>query len=127
MSNASGKSIYERYGVKPIINAAGVTTRFGGTIMEPEVAHAIEEASRHLVDIDELNRAAGELIASATGAEAGLVSAGSCSAMTLQAAACMAGTDPAKISRLPAPTGMKTQVVMQTRHRLIDSHAFLHA
>ena len=124
MSNASGKSIYERYGVKPIINAAGVTTRYGGTIMEPEVVHAMEEASRHLVDIDQLNRAAGELIARATGAEAGLVSAGSSSGMTLQAAACMTATDLAKISRLPDSSGMKNEIVMQKSHRLMYDHAY---
>ena len=119
-----GTSIYERYGVKPIINAAGTTTRWGGTIMDPAVLKAMEEAARHTVDIDELNKAAGELIAKATGAEAGLVAAGAASGMTLQAAACMTGTDPAKINRLPDTTGMKNEIVMQKSHRLMYDHAY---
>ena len=39
-------SVYERFGVRPIINANGTQTILGGSIMEPEVAEARAEASR---------------------------------------------------------------------------------
>lgn len=113
-----GSSIYERYGVKPLIHASGSTTRYGGTLMEPAVMRAMEEASRYLVNMDKLNLAAGEIVAGATGAEAGLVSAGSASSMTLQAAACMTGTDPARINRLPDSSGMKHEIIIQRGHKV---------
>ena len=119
-----GSSIYERYGVKPLIHASGTTTRYGGTLMEPAVMRAMEEASRYLVNIDELNLAAGELIARATGAEAGLVSAGAASGMILQAAACMTGTNPAKIHRLPDSSRMKNEIIIQRGHKINYDHSY---
>ncbi len=125
MAHATGGgSIYSRYGVKPVIHASGSTTRYGGTLMEPAAVRAMEEASRYLVNIDELNRAAGEIIARATGAQAGLVSAGSASGMVLQAAACMTGTDLAKIHRLPDSSGMKSEIIMQRGHKVNYDHSY---
>jgi len=51
--------IYERYGVKRIINAVGPITRFGGSIILPEVLAAMQEASTSCVDIDELEEKTG--------------------------------------------------------------------
>ena len=87
---------YQRLGVKPIINAASWITVHGGSIMPSPVVQAMEEASRWFVDMHELNRKAGDVIARMTGAEAGLVTAGSAAGMVLEAAACIAGNDPAK-------------------------------
>ena len=41
-------NVYERFGVRPIINASGPATRLSGAIMAPEVADAMrdERASR---------------------------------------------------------------------------------
>ncbi len=54
----------------------------------------MREASQTLVNIDELNAAAGAAIARMLGAEAAFVSAGASSGLILQAAACIAGDDP---------------------------------
>jgi L-seryl-tRNA(Ser) seleniumtransferase len=88
------------------------------------VVEAMEEASRWFVDLHELNQKAGEVIARLTGAEAGLVTAGSAAGMVLEAAACMAGTDPAKIWQLPDTTGMKDQIVIHRAHRVNYDHSF---
>ena len=69
-------------------------------------------AAHSFVDLDELNIKAGEVIARHTGAEAGLITAGASAGMLLQAAAVMAGTDPARIKRLPDTTGMKDEIVI---------------
>ncbi len=50
--------IYERFGVKPIINAAGAMTRYGGALIDQEVLEAMNEAARYSVRIDELQAAA---------------------------------------------------------------------
>lgn len=46
--------IYERFGVRTIVNAKSTATRLSGGIMRPEVAKAMAEASQHCVDMTEL-------------------------------------------------------------------------
>ena len=104
-------------GVKPAITASGPTTAYGGTKLRPEVHEAMNAASQVMVDMAELNDAAGEVIARHTGAEAGMVTSGSAGALVLQAAAVVAGTDKAKMKRLPDTTGMKNEIIIHNIHR----------
>lgn len=113
-----GLDIYDRIGVRKIINARAATTAVGGTLMPPEVSEAMIEAAHGYVVISELNAAVGKLIASCTGAEAGYVTAGSAAGMLLAVAACMTGTDPARIRQLPDATGMPDEVVIHRAHRI---------
>ena len=84
-----GENVYERLGVRRIINASSWRTNVGGSLMPPPVRRAMDEAGQWFVDLAELNARAGETIARLTGAEAGLVTAGSAAGMLLEAAACM--------------------------------------
>src|SRR5258708_32943413 len=93
--------IYRRLGVRPIIHASGTTTRYGGSILRAEALEAMREASTTLVNLDELNEAAGAAIARMLGAEAAFVTAGAGAGLILPAAACIAGPDPAQITRPP--------------------------
>ena len=113
-----GDGFYERLGVKPIINARSWVTVAGGSIIPEPAKRAMEEASRHFVDMHELNSKAGEVIARITGAEAGLVTAGSGAGMLLQAAACITGRDPAKVWKLPNTKGMSNQIVIHRMQRV---------
>ncbi len=119
-----GLEVYDALGVKRVINASSWLTTLGGSIMYPEVVQAMAGAADCFVDIRELNRKAGEVIAQYTGAEAGLVTSGAAGAMTLQAAACMTGKDRTKISRLPDSTGMKNEIIMMRGHRIGFDRAF---
>ncbi len=110
-------NIYERLGVVPIINACGPNTRLSGGIMAPEVAQAMVEASQHCVDMVELQARASELIAEATGAEAGLVTSGAAAGVLLGLAAAMTGLDPDKMNRLPDTSGMKSEIIVPRSHR----------
>jgi L-seryl-tRNA(Ser) seleniumtransferase len=92
--------------------------------MRPEVIDAMREASQAFVNIDELNAAAGAAIARMLGAEAALVTGGAASGLVLQAAACIAGDDPANIARLPDSTRMKHEIVIQRAHRFQYDQAF---
>ena len=109
-------SVYERYGVRPIINGNGTQTILGGSIMDPEVAEAMAEASRTMVVLEELNEAAGQLIAEHTGAEAGLVTSGAAAGLTLQAAAVIAGDDPDRIALLPEASDDQNEIVIKRSH-----------
>jgi len=42
----AGDNIYTRLGIRPVINAIGVVTILGGSIMPPEVMQAMEEAAK---------------------------------------------------------------------------------
>jgi D-glucosaminate-6-phosphate ammonia-lyase len=116
--------VYQKLGVKPIIHGAGTTTRYSGSLLRPEVIEVMREASQAYVNIDELNDAAGEAIARMIGAEAALVTGGAAAGLVLQAAACIAGDDPAKITRLPDTTGMKNELIIQRMHRFTYDQAF---
>jgi L-seryl-tRNA(Ser) seleniumtransferase len=122
----SGQSnIYTRLGVRPFINARGTWTYLSGSLELPEVRAAKQEAARHFVDIFELQRAAGKRLAELSGAESGMVTSGAAGAIASATAACMAGTDPAKIWQLPDTTGMKNEVIMFGGRSAFDSAARL--
>jgi D-glucosaminate-6-phosphate ammonia-lyase len=94
-------AIYDRLGVRPVVNAAGTLTRLGGTLMCAEAVQAMTEAARSAVAIDELQEAASRIIAHHTGAEAGLVTSGAFGALALAAGACVAGLDVPRMNRMP--------------------------
>ena len=113
----SGAEIYRALGVTPAIVASGTTTMYGGSKLRPEVADIMEKASRTMIHLDDLNVAAGRVIAEITGAESGLVTSGAAGGLVLQAAAVMAGKDPAIMARLPNADGLKNEIVMHKSHR----------
>jgi D-glucosaminate-6-phosphate ammonia-lyase len=118
-SAATPRTVYERFGVRPIINAQGTTTTLGGSMMLPEVAAAMVQASGSMVLMSELNDSAGEMISQLTGAEAGLVTAGAAAAMLVQAAAVMTGNDTQKVKQLPDTQGMKNEILILDHHKEI--------
>ncbi|MCC6342500.1 MAG: aminotransferase class V-fold PLP-dependent enzyme [Bryobacterales bacterium] len=117
-------SIYSRLGLRSFINAYGTLTTLGGTLMLPEVKHAMEEASRDFVAIHDLQKKVGERLVELTGAEAGFVTSGASAALCLATCAVTAGADKDKINRLPHLTGMKSEMIIQKAHRSPYDHAF---
>lgn len=115
---AQSQSVYDWLGVPTIINASGATTTVGGTLMPEEVVQAMIEASRNFVAVEDLNVAVGKKIAEATGAEAGYVTAGSAAGMLLAVAACITGTHPVKVNRLPDTHGMANEVIIHRVQRI---------
>jgi D-glucosaminate-6-phosphate ammonia-lyase len=109
--------IYERLGVRRLINARGTHTRLGGTLIRPEVLDAMREAAGAYVVLDDLQDKASEVIARATGAEAGIVTGGAEAGLLLGTAAILAGTDPGRIASLPVTDGMKDEAIMHRAHR----------
>src|SRR3984893_15624720 len=117
------RDYFKELGVRPFINAAGTYTTLTASLMQPEVVQAIDYASKQFVHLIDLHDAVGKRIASLIGCEAAMVTAGAASALTLGAAACMTGTDPERIRRLPDSTGMKNEVIIQKSHRYGYDHA----
>ena len=104
-------------GLKPIINANATLTRLGGSRMPAAVVEAMVEASRHFVDLDELQRAVGARLAELTGNEAAYVSTGAAAGLTLAAVACMVGTDPQAMAQLPDTTGLRHEFIVHRTQR----------
>jgi D-glucosaminate-6-phosphate ammonia-lyase len=94
-------SIFEEFGIEPIINASGAVTRLGGAPMPQAVLDAFCAAARESVPLDQLQGVASRIIAESTGAEAGIVTSGAAAALTLGAAAILARYDLRRIERLP--------------------------
>jgi len=117
------RDYFKELGVAPIINGAGTFTRLTASLMPPEVVRAIEYAARHYVRLEDLHDRVGERIAAFLGCEAAMVPSGAAAALTLGTAACLTGTDPDRIKRLPDTTGMKNEVIVQKSHRNGYDHA----
>ena len=113
----SGVPTFASLGVEPLINCMGTYTRISGSLVLRQAAEAMMEATNHYVDMDELMDKVGQRLAALTGAEWGYVASSCTAAVAALAAACIAGTDPEKMARLPDATGMKNEVIIQKGHR----------
>jgi D-glucosaminate-6-phosphate ammonia-lyase len=127
MRRQSNENVFERLGVRTIVNASGPSTRLSGGILRPEVAAAMAEASQWCVDLAELQARASEVLADATGAESGYVTAGAAAGLMLAAAACVAKLDPARMNRLPDTAGMQNEIIIARSQRNMYDHAVVQA
>lgn len=108
-----GPRIFQSIGVEPVINCRGTFTIIGGSIELPEVRAAMDSASRHFVQMDELADAVGKRLAELTKAEWGMVTSGCAAALKMATAACVAGGNPEKLHRIPDLSGLdKTEVII---------------
>lgn len=119
--------MYEELGIPTVINASGTKTRIGGSRIRPEAVEAMTTASQSFVRLSDLQQRASDLIADATGAEAGYVTNGAAAGLTLAAAACIAGSDPAVMDKLPDTEGVADEIVMPRAHRIGYDHALRNA
>ncbi len=117
MATVTGTGFYARLGIRPVINAKGSLTVLGGSTIPESVMEAMNEANLHQVEMQELIEKVGDEMAGFLGVEAAYVTSGCAAALTLSAAACMAGTDPDKIGQLPDTTGMKSEIIIQKKQR----------
>jgi L-seryl-tRNA(Ser) seleniumtransferase len=121
MGGAPTGNVYERLGIRTLINCRGTWTYLSGSLELPEVRAAQVEAAKYFVNVIELQHAVGKRLHEITGAESGMVTSGAAGAMASATAACMAGTEPAKIWQLPDTTGLKHEVVMVGGRSAFDS------
>jgi L-seryl-tRNA(Ser) seleniumtransferase len=115
-ASAKSSSVYEALGVKHVINASGTMTALGGSVMPPEVVAAWVDASRHFVNLVDLQNKVGSRIARLIGVEAAMVTTGAAGAILLGTAAAVTRGDAGLIKRLPDTTGMKNEVILQKAH-----------
>jgi len=110
--------------VPRVISAAGFVTSLGGGALPEPVRAAVAEASAGTWRPDDLQEWAGAVIADATGAESGWVTAGAAAALTLGAAACIAHRDPSALDALPDTSVLPAEIIVQRGHRNAYDRAF---
>jgi L-seryl-tRNA(Ser) seleniumtransferase len=96
----------------------------GGSAPAPGVLAAMANAHETFIEMDDLLRAASQIIARCTGAQAGIVTCGAGAALTLAGAACLAGNDIAKMEALPDTSNFaRNRIVFPTPHAFDYDHA----
>ena len=124
MGNFADGKVYEKLGVRPMINAVGNSTMLGGSTPSDMIKNAMEEASHGFVDMGDLTSKAGDYIAGLLGTEAAYPTSGCAAAMTLSSAVVMTGNDIEKMGRLPDTTGMKNEILIQSAQRYAADPCF---
>ena len=92
---------YQSLGVRPVINAYATVTKFGGSLMPPEVVSAMNAAAGSFVDLAQLQRRVGERIAQLTRNDAAYVTSGAAAGIELAAAAAVLHKHPEALKRFP--------------------------
>jgi D-glucosaminate-6-phosphate ammonia-lyase len=110
-------TIFERFGVPPVINACGIYTDVGGSRLSPAVWAAMAEANDQFIDMVALLEGSGERIADLIGVEAARVTPGASAAIALGIGACLTGCAQARIEALPLTADMPHEVILQRGHR----------
>jgi seryl-tRNA(Sec) selenium transferase len=78
------------YGVRRVVNACGIYTDLGGSVLSPQVWAAAEVANATWVSMEELLEAAGARVAALCGAPAARVVPGASAGIALSVGACIA-------------------------------------
>ena len=100
-------------------------TFLGGSLIPPEVEAVMKDASKHFVNIVELEQAAGRRISQMLKLPEGysaIVTSGAAGAMVCGYAGILTHDNPDFIQRIPDLTGMKTEVLIQKSHRYPFDH-----
>jgi L-seryl-tRNA(Ser) seleniumtransferase len=108
--------IFAKYELRRIINCSGTETVKGASPVAPEVVEAIAALIPFSVEMAELQSVASQVIAKATGAEAGFVTGCSSAGIAVGIGACMTGCDLKRVEQLPDTAGMKNEVILQKGH-----------
>ena len=109
-------SFHDRAGFHRVINVAGTMTPLGASLAVPATIAAMEQILPRFVRIHDLQARASEVIAAATGSEAGFITASASAGVTLSVAAAITEGDPGRIEQLPGNPGQRADVVIQSGH-----------
>ncbi|MGI5466915.1 DgaE family pyridoxal phosphate-dependent ammonia lyase [Streptomyces sp. CA-132043] len=109
-------AFYASLGLTPAVNANGKMTALGGSRPSDATLAAMAEAARGHVVMDDLLTAAGRELAEAAGTEDACPTTGAAAGIALAVAGLVAGTDLARIERLPDPGGRPNEVILPKGH-----------
>jgi seryl-tRNA(Sec) selenium transferase len=111
--NNAAMSIYSSLGVRRVVNACGIYTDLGGSVLGGAAWAAAVEANTTWASMDELLSASGSRVAGLCGAEAARVVPGAAAGIALAVGACIARGDGSVMEALPATDAV---VLLQSGH-----------
>ena len=112
-------NVYDRLGVRRVINADATLTRLGGSLMSTEVLDALRQAAGSFVDMYELQQAVGRRLAELTRNDAAYVATGAASGVVLATLAAMNGGDLPTIARqIETGDAPRDEVIIHRAHRI---------
>lgn len=109
--------IYTRLGIEPVLNAASSLTKLGGNTLPEPVLAAMWQASRRLVDMEQLASRVGAELARLTRNEAACVTASGAAGLALGVLAFRTHGQPKLIARLPRHPSLQSEIIMFCAHR----------
>lgn len=109
-------TIYEKIGLRRIVNACGHVTKLGVSTITEETGRTMVAAAQSFVVIDDLIDRVGELIAAHTGGEDACVTSCASAGIMIATAALIAGEDLGLIERMPDSTGLRNEIILQKGH-----------
>ena len=109
-ARTGGVDLFERYKLRRVINACGKMTALGGAIVHPQVRAIAAESLQHFFELDELQAAAGHVIADSTGAQSDRITPCTAASITRDVAACMTGND---IAAWTAEQDRRVQMILE--------------
>lgn len=112
------QNIYQRLGLKRVINACGKMTILGVSTVSPEVMQATAEAAGSFVEIDKLVDRTGQLVSIHTGAEDSYITSCASAGIAIAVAAVITRGEPDRVALMPDSSGMANEVLMLRGHNI---------
>ncbi len=110
-------SAYQSLGIRPLINAYATVTKYGGSLMPPEVLSAMRDAAGSFIDLADLQRKVGQRLAHLTRNEAAYVTSGAAAGLMLSTAACVLRAHPDARDALPQISELNSQAIIFNTQR----------
>jgi L-seryl-tRNA(Ser) seleniumtransferase len=116
VSERDADAVYEELGVRRVVNAAGIYTDLGGSVLSPGVRAAVNAVNGAFAAMPELLERTGAYLAELVGAPAARVVPGASAGIALSVGACMTRAEGPLMEQLPDTAGMRSGVLMQRGH-----------
>lgn len=112
------QNIYQRLGLKRVINACGKMTILGVSAVSPEVMAATAEAAGAFVEIDALVDRTGELVSAHTGAQDSYITSCASAGIAIAVAAVITRGEPDSVAMMPDSSGMANEILILRGHNI---------
>ena len=109
-------NIYEKIGLKRVINGSGKMTALGVSKVSDTVVETMREAGQNFVVIDDLIDRVGEIISKVTGGEDTCVTSSASAGIALTVAGLITGKNIDLVEKMPNSVGLKNKVIIQKGH-----------
>ncbi|MDN6650902.1 MAG: DgaE family pyridoxal phosphate-dependent ammonia lyase [Enterobacterales bacterium] len=112
------QNIYQRLGLKRVINACGKMTILGVSAVSPEVMAATAEAAGAFVEIDALVDRTGELVSAHIGAQDSYITSCASAGIAIAVAAVITRGEPDRVAMMPDSSGMANEILILRGHNI---------